>query len=343
MRARGFGYRLGAARRNSGLVVPGHWVWCGSIVADPAAGYHMFASIWEQSVPFHPFWVSHSRIVRAFAPRIEDPFVIEEEVLPPRSPACWDGRATHNPTVVSHGGRYYLYYTGITYPEPFPDPSDGSSPFFRSQTARRSQRIGVAVASHPRGPWRRPAAPLLEPRPGRWDALMTTNAAPCAAGEGRFLLAYKSSPAPRGLLMYGMTCGPGPEGPFARISDQPIFDFYAHGNHSEDACIWRGRDGLEMLMKDMTGGLCGEAGAGIHATSEDGVKWNVSPGIAFPRQLDWTDGTRSHPGCLERPQIVLHDGRPSHLVLAMTDGPETILNARHTRNVVVPLLPTTNA
>ena len=48
---------------------------------------------------------------------------------------------THNPTVIRARGKYYLYYMGNT--------GDGS---FWSH--RNNQRIGVAVADKPEGPWR---------------------------------------------------------------------------------------------------------------------------------------------------------------------------------------------
>ena len=50
---------------NGGFAMEGYWVWCGSVARGEDGLYHMFASRWKNSLPFHPGWGVASEIVRA--------------------------------------------------------------------------------------------------------------------------------------------------------------------------------------------------------------------------------------------------------------------------------------
>lgn len=56
---------------------------------------------------------------------------------------------------------------------------------------RNLQRIGVAVADHPTGPWTRGTSPVIDVSPGEWDGLMTSNPTVCETVDGRILIMYK--------------------------------------------------------------------------------------------------------------------------------------------------------
>ncbi|MCH5600945.1 glycoside hydrolase family protein [Niabella ginsengisoli] len=59
-------------------------------------------------------------------------------------------------------------------------------------------------------------------------------------------------------------------------------------------CVWAG-DHYEVIMKDRFGHICGEEGGGIHATSNDGVKWKLSDPVKhIPATLKWNDGKTIH-------------------------------------------------
>jgi hypothetical protein len=76
-----------------------------------------------------------------------------------------------------------------------------------------------------------------------------------------------------------------------------------------------------MLAKDWTG-YTGETGAGLHALSEDGMDWELAPEPkAYSRRVCWDDGRETVQGHLERPQVLVQDGVPTHLFLATGDGP----------------------
>ena len=119
-------------------------------------------------------WVSNSEVVLASADTPEGPYQFEKVVLPQRGPDFWDGMMTHNPTIHKHNGKYVLFYIGSTYD--FERPTERISQEVYGQIWNR-KRIGVAVADSPFGPWRRPDAPILQPRPGKWDGAIISNPA----------------------------------------------------------------------------------------------------------------------------------------------------------------------
>ena len=203
MRSTPFIQRLLPAPVDGGFRREDAWIWCGSVIRDDHGAFHMFASMWEKTVPFSPHWLTNSRVTHAVSPTPEGPYVYRGDVLPPRGSSWWDGRMTHNPTIHRYRDQYLLFYTGTTYPEPPPGPGDHVTNEMVS-ACRARQRIGLAVADSLDGPWRRPDHPCLETRPGHWDWFMTTNPAPCVLSDGRILLLYKSSSGAAAPLRYGV-------------------------------------------------------------------------------------------------------------------------------------------
>jgi len=334
----GFADKLLPAPLKGGFAMDGYWVWCGSAIRGEDGRYHLFASRWSHGVSFNPHWLTNSEIVRASADKPEGPYQFEEVVFSPRGEHFWDGRMTHNPTIHRWRDNYLLFYIGTTYAGATPDaahPMTNQSPM--RLEARANQRIGVAVSKSVKGPWKRMEQPILQPRPGKWDALMTTNPAPCVHEDGSVLLVYKSAIDQKGLLTLGLARAPRFDGTYERVLDGPMFDFSATGDHVEDAFVWHGKSGYQLIMKDMKGGICGEAGGGIHAVSQDGIKWQVSkPAMAWSRNVKWSDGVVREQARFERPQLLIEGGKPTHLFCAtgtsIGSGP-----LERTWNMVIPL------
>lgn len=333
--------RLLSAPVSGGFRMDGYYVWCGSVIRGEEGLYHMFASRWPQGMAFSPHWVTNSEIVRATAVSPNGPYEFQEVVLAPRGEEFWDGRMTHNPTIHrAPDGTYLLFYTGTTYHGPAPSPAnpeDGWTPFVRR--AHKNQRIGLATAPSPGGPWTRREQPIIGPRPGRWDGLITTNPAVCVCPDGRILLIYKSIEYLGDLLRLGVARAENYASPFVRLQDEPILRFDATGDHVEDPYLWNSPDGgFEMIMKDMRGGLGGEARGGLHARSDDGIHWRLSqPSQAYSRTVLWDDGHSSTQDFLERPQLLIEEGRPTHLFVATSLGGTSAETQTCSWNMVIPL------
>ncbi len=336
-------FRLGPAPRDCGFELPDYWVWCGSVIRDTAEGgdghYHLFASRWPKFLSFSPHWVTNSEIIRASSDSPAGPYQFEEIVLRPRAFSYFDSRVTHNPRVVSFDGVYYLYYVGTTYDFPTPDAEhqlsrSSSSDEHLYERAWTNKRIGLATSFSVKGPWRRIDQPLLEPRPGKWDALITTNPSVAVRGDGFTVMIYKSCRAWGGPLQLGLATAPHPAGPFTAVSDEAAFPI-----NCEDPFLWLEDDRYHVIFKDFSGELCGVPYGGAYAWSDDLVEWHASgkAALAYSRNIEWADGRVSTHGSLERPSLVIENGRPTHFVAAGSADERKMWETDHTRVFVIPL------
>ncbi|MGF7048233.1 hypothetical protein J2T13_002740 [Paenibacillus sp. DS2015] len=318
----------------------GWWVWCGSVVLGEDGRFHMFASRWPKWLPMHPGWLLRSEVVRAVSDTPEGPYTYEETVLPARGAEYWDGRSTHNPHIIHHEGKYLLYYMGSTHP--FAEPEHGESVEMedcRCISARANKRIGLMVADSVFGPWKRLDAPILSPRPGKFDSFLTSNPAPCIRKDGSVLLVYKARKYEgntHGQMTIGAAEAQRYDAPYEVISDQPLFT--PEQFHIEDPFIWRTQDGYALIAKDMDGKLCGEKQGGIQAYSHSGTDWKFAESPkAYSRLVRWEDGSQQWMGNFERPFLLFQEGVPTHLFAAVSDGPGGFQNAENTWNMVIPL------
>ncbi|HAI10131.1 MAG TPA: glycosyl hydrolase family 43 [Phycisphaerales bacterium] len=337
-----FSDRLLAAPVNGGFAMDGHWVWCGSAIRGDDGRYHLFASVWSQSLPFWPCWVTNSRIVRASADQPQGPYVFEETVLPARDPSFWDGRMTHNPSIHrASDGTYLLFYTGSTYDAPVPTAEDpGQWGDARAALARANQRVGLATAPSINGPWQRRDEAIIQPRPGKWDGLMSTNPAPCVLPDDSILLVYKSTANQTDLLRLGVSKAEHYNADFKRLSDESILNFDQTNDHVEDPYVWYDGNQFQLIMKDMEGGICGEQYGGIHACSPDGIHWRLADlPMAYSRTVKWDNGSTTRQAHFERPQLLIENGRPTYLFAATSDAnSETdYLTITRTWTMVIPL------
>lgn len=331
--------RLRPAPVGGGFRMKDYWVWCGSVIKGEDGRYHMFASRWSKKIPFLPHWVTNSEVVRASSDTAEGPYKFEEVVLKQRT-GYWDGKMTHNPTIHKYEDTYLLFYTGTTYDGKMPavGSTEKSLMSGKAQQARSNQRIGLATSQSIKGPWKRLDKPVLDPRTGKWDALMTTNAAPCVLKDGSILLIYKSSANKTDLLRMGVAKASGLDQPFVRLSDNPIFNFDQSGDHVEDGYVWEEGGKLYIIMKDMQGGISGEKSGGIQASSSNGIEWEIcDPPQAYSRTIQWSDGRTITQGHLERPQVLIQEGKPTHVFFATDNGRGNHELESTSWNMVIPL------
>ncbi|TKG95581.1 hypothetical protein EYV94_09080 [Puteibacter caeruleilacunae] len=333
--------RILPAPKGGGFQDDDYWIWGASVIKGEDGKYHMFASRWTKEVGFGN-WVSNSEVVRAVADTPVGPYVFQEVVLPVRGPQFFDGMCTHNPRIIKYRDQYLLYYFGTTYDFPMPDKANPTVSEDNWRKAWMNKRIGLAISNSVFGPWKRLDKPVIEPRPGHWDASITSNPAPAVDPKtGKILLMYKSST--NGLvppLLLGVSMASNPVGPYQRLSEDPIFRFETEGNNRrdvEDPYIWWAGDHYEAIIKDRSGEICGEEGGGVHAWSKDGITWKLYEKVkAYSRDIIWDDGTRSHQNHFERPFLLIEDGKPTHLFAATGTGPKAWQFDR-TWNMVIPL------
>ena len=333
--------RILPAPKNGGFRDDNYWIWGSSVIKGEDGKYHMFASRWSKDVGFGN-WVSNSEVVRAVSDTPAGPYTFQEVVLSPRGPEFFDGMCTHNPRIIKYKDKYLLYHFGNTYDFPMPTKENPNMTEDQWRAAWMNKRVGLAISDSVYGPWERADKPVIEPRPGHWDASITSNPAPAVDPKtGKILLMYKSSTD--GLvppLLLGVSMASSPRGEYKRLSEDPIFRFETADNNRidvEDPYIWWAGDHYEAIVKDRSGEICGEEGGGVHCWSDDGVKWELFDKLkAYSRNILWEDGTRTHQNHFERPFLLIEDGQPTHLFAAVGTGPKA-WDFENTWNMVIPL------
>lgn len=314
--------------------------WGGSVVKGDDGLYHMFYSRWPTKLGWA--WVTDSEVAHAIAPSPLGPFRFQGVALPRRGKEHWDGWCTHNPTVHKVGERYFLYYMGNT--------GDGEvvgTP--GKQTLnwqhRNNQRIGVAVADSPHGPWTRFDKPVLDisDAPESHDALMTSNPSFCLRTDGSCLMVYKAvgkqfAMPNGGPVVHCVATSNNPLGPFKKQPD-PVFTFEGERFPAEDPYIWFQAGKYRAIVKRIKHEAKKRVFSLVHYDSIDGVHWEPAQHHEVSdRTVTWADGTAERLDHLERPQVVIENGRPIALICAADRIDEH--NVRRTFNVQIPLVVT---
>jgi len=310
---------------------PDYYIWGGTLVKGDDGRYHLFYSRWPRKVGFQA-WVTHSEIAHAVGDTPLGPFKHRDVALPLRGREFWDGLCTHNPTVHKFGEKYYLYYMGNT--------GDGVAMKGLNWTHRNNQRIGVAVADSPNGPWTRSDRPVIDvsPDPAAPDALMTSNPAICERPAGGYLILYKAV-GKQGKQPFG-----GPVVHLAATSDSPVGPFKKHlapvfvkdgvKFPAEDPFIWYKGDRYWAIVKDMAGHFTGKGKSTALFESLDGFDWTLSAHpLVATTEITWADGRNQKLHNLERPQLFFENGRPVVLLCAVAEDAKL----DHSYNLQIPL------
>ncbi len=318
----------------------GWWVWCGSVIRGDDGQYHLFGARWPQHLRFLPAYQSYSEIARAVSDNPEGPYEFVEVVLADRGGEWWDGRMTHNPSVVRWHDQYLLFYIGTTFDGPKPTAEELEAGPLMAPWYRQI-RIGAASAESPSGPWQRPDKPLLLARPGMWDEHVVTNPSPHVASDGRLFLYYRSYIKGKGCRL-GLAIFEDLAGDPVWRSDEPLFD--GDDISFEDPFVFEIDGHFEMIAKDLTGNTTGEFHAGTHLLSPDGISWEPAPEPkAYSRSVLFDDGSTRELCNIERPFLLIQDAVPTHLFAAMGEGTRAhvggFLGIQRSWNGVIPLAP----
>ncbi len=293
-------------------------IWGASMVKCDDGLYHLFYSRWEKELGWA--WVTDSEIAHAVSSSPFGPFEFKDVALPLRGKEYWDGLCTHNPTIHKFDGKYYLYYMGNT--------GDGkvvSSPgnVVINPIHRNNQRIGVAVADNPNGPWKRFDTPLIDvsPEKNAIDALMVSNPSITQRPEGGYLMVYKAVGKHRpgiwgGPVVHCVATAESPTGPFKKF-ENPVFQAKGYDFPAEDPFIWYEEGKYRAIVKDMNGAFTNAGRALVLFESEDGFNWELSKNpLVSILEINWADGNKQKVLHLERPQLYIENGKPVVLLCA---------------------------
>ncbi len=305
----------------------GYHLWDPCIVQSDDGLYHLFYSRWPDRFG-HCGWCTHAEIAWATADHPAGPYRFQSVVLPARGYDYWDGHSVYNTCVTRIGGQYYLYYTGNRGSKDWEAGRaiEADSPEW--WVHRNNQRIGVAVADSPAGPWRRFDQPLLDVGPGVGQTIVAVPNI-VIKPEGGYRLYYKTlaegdGPYGGGVFHYSADADD-PLGPFIP-HPQPMvdknkllpgagchFDF-----HIDDHFEWVQNGRYFAIVKDHDAPYLTEHGKSlILFESPDGRNWQLSENALVKTfSVTWEDGETIEYDRLEMPKILFEQGRPTVLSLA---------------------------
>ena len=286
----------------AGLAVeePGFHVWGSSPVAGPDGSIHLFVARWPVSAKFVPGWYTRCEIARYIGSEPEGPFKFKEVVLRGTGQPTWDRMASHNPTIQKIGNQYALLYianTGKDFPA--------------------SQRIGMVISESLEGPWRKVGQDGLILSPPDDSAIWSCNSvvgvnnpALLQHPDGRFFLYYKAM-RKGDVRRMGVAIAETLEGPYVHYS-KPLTS-----NHGtiEDGYAFIENGIIFLLTTD------NDKGMGLLWPSRDGIHFS-KPVLGFGRMEHYVSkesvesATNYRGKKFERPQILVQDGRPTHLYVA---------------------------
>ena len=307
------------------------FIWCGTLVkSHHDQKYHLFYSRWLRKFGMSA-WVTHSEVAHAVSNSPFGPFTFKDIALPVRGKEYWDGMVTHNPTVHYYNGKYYLYYTG----------NYGDGKVTGSQlnwTHRNHQRIGVAVADNPNGPWKRFDKPIIDISSDTTahDAQMMANPSVTQMPDGRYLMVYKAvakkKPQPFGGPVVHLTAiADRPEGPFVK-QNKPIFTVENVDFPAEDPYVWYDKNCYYAVVKDMKGAFTNAGRSLVLFYSLDGLDWKLAKyPLVSTLNILWENGSTQKLEALERPQLFFENGNMIALLCAVNEM------QGHSYNVQIPL------
>lgn len=285
-----------------------YYVWGASMVSTPDGIYHLFYSRWPKASEFKG-WLPESEIAYATSNSPLGPYTYQKTILKGFGGGFWNEQAAHNPHIKYFDGKYYLYF--ISHHK-----KDYGLGARRNLTY--GQRIGVAVADSPEGPWQVQDKALIDYQEGKAAHGYMVNPSVCQRPDGTYVMMFKSRPegSEKSEEFTAIQCiatAKNPEGPFT-IAEQPTLTEAT----AEDPFIWFQEGKYYAIADDQYGDYLKVDRGLVLFQSEDGFNWEVSenPLVSYP-QIEWENGTITKLKHLERPQIWFdNQGKPAVLFCA---------------------------
>ncbi len=285
---------------------PNYYIWGASMAQGEDKRYHLYYSRWPKSKGFGG-WLDYSEIAYATAHAPDGPYTHEKVILKGFGKGHWNEQSAHNPHIKKFNNKYYLYFISHVN-EDFGQKN-------QKENHRWGQRIGVAVAENPGGPWEVSKSPLIAYQAGKGAEGYMVNPSVCQKPDGSFLMIFKTrsnKPELKTRMIQCMATALNPDGPFT-IAKEPILT----DKEAEDPFLWFQDESYYAILDDQRGLYTGHHGLALF-TSKDGERWETAknPNVMKP-EVAWEDGSVSALTYLERPQVWLNEhGKPAMLFCA---------------------------
>lgn len=285
---------------------PAHWYWCVSPIEGLDGKIHLYCSRWELGGGLE-FWRSRCEIAHFTGDTPEGPFQFQNIVLNNSGlPAPAWQLSPHNPHIAWVDGVYVLTYI--------------------VQDVRRERGYGTCIgqmaAQNPEGPWRFITGdgivlrPEREPAHWAYDGITGVDNPAFMKYKNQYWLFFKSGAAHDGSMHYGYAVSDRLGGPY-RICDEPKMD---NTGYVEDAACFTMNGTAYLVTTDNFGKNSGIFGAGLLWPMRDGFFHRSDAKIAYGVLSDYRPLPEStsyisedHSGKLERPGVLIQNGRPAYL------------------------------
>ena len=302
---------------------PDYNIWGATMVRTEDGTCHLFYARWPFKSGFRG-WLKESEIAYATAKLPTGPYTFQKVILKGFGNGHWNEEAAHNPHIKKFGDKYYLYF--ISHEKKELGLGDWLNHIF-------GQRIGVAVADHPSGPWKVRSKPLIDYQEGKPANGYMVNPSVTLTPQGDYLMMFKARKPGAGNSrkfdpIHCLARAPKPVGPFT-IADETLLTEHA----AEDPYIWFQHGKYYAIVKDMYGKYTGDKSLALFE-SGNGLNWNPSENLLVTRtRIVWENGEHTPLKNLERPQLWFDDtGAPAVLFCAARENEKTA-----TFNVHIPL------
>lgn len=276
---------------------PNYRVWGCAPIYDDEGKVHVYFSRWKISGD----WLKNSEIAHAVADHPEGPYKVLGTILKGRGTGYWDAHSIHNPSIYRVGKKYVLLYIGN-------DTTKVDEQYDRAQTAG-SQRVGMAIADSPYGPWKRFDKPMIDvsPNPKDWDSYCTVNPAFVQKPDGGFLLYYRAWDRKNDdRRKTGVAYSDNLEGPYKKYEGNPVIDHKDYGGQTEDPYCFYYNNKYHCIIRDM-GNY--DWLSSLYLSSDDGYNW---PGFERAHHKGDTYFDVPENARYERVQILFKDGKPEY-------------------------------
>ncbi|WP_430932667.1 family 16 glycosylhydrolase [Saccharicrinis sp. 156] len=276
-------------------------VWGCAPIYDDEGKVHVYYSTWEKEGN----WLIHSKIAHAVADHPEGPYKKLGVIMEGRQ-GMWDAHTIHNPTIYRVDGKYMMLYIGN-------DTTQQDNWRDRAKSAN-TQRVGMAIADNPYGPWKRFDKPVIDVSPDTmaWDGYCTVNPGFLKHPNGEYWIYYRSWDRRNDdRRKTGVAMAKSLEGPYVKYKNNPVIDFPERGGQTEDPYFFYYKNKFHCLIRDM-GNY--DWLSGLYLESEDGLNWGQyyrshhkgAHYLPLPEKARY-----------ERVQVLFRNGEPEYLYNAV--------------------------